>query len=90
MVVTDAPGSFRDMSLIAKMQMAAEQGDNAGLARAWAAAESLVMRYLRTDDGTPVQPLLDELSINQFNELLGALIQSPVPTMSAEASVGTD
>ncbi len=82
----DQPGSFRDMSLIARMQTAVEQGDNAGLARAWVAAEDLVLRYVRTDDGSLVRPLLDELSINQFSELLGALLQSPVPTESDDSS----
>lgn len=86
----DAPGSFRDMSLIARVQTAAEEGDQAGLARAWVAAEALVMKYLRTDDGSPVRPLLDELSITQFNELLSALLQSPVPTESADSLETSD
>jgi len=38
---------------------------------------------LSTDDDTPVEEALDDLSANQFDELLGALVSSTVPTMSA-------
>jgi len=78
----DAPGSFRQFQRLAKAMAQAEE-ENAALA--FLSVSDIVLENCKTDDGTPVEDVLDELSLNQFMELLQGLSESSVPTESADS-----
>jgi hypothetical protein len=52
-------------------------------ARGMLVAGELLRARLHTDDGSPVEEALDELSADGFDELLKELMASPVPKASA-------
>jgi len=85
-----APGSWRKRSqlLRAAQKMASEDG--AEQVEGYLLLEDAAMDRLKTDDGTPVADVLDQLSADDFDELVEALLESPVPTESGEASASTD
>ena len=73
-----APGSYaqrkRLIRAIAKLQDAQEKQRVADLADGLDTLEALVTAHLETDDGTPVGEALEQLSANEFDNLLGALV----------------
>ena len=85
-IKADEPGSWRKRRrLMEAMQKAqAELGADNTIA-AFLAVEDIVLDRLETDDGTPVDEVLDELSAEDFDEILQGLIASSVPQTSAEA-----
>lgn len=89
-----AKGSYRERKKLLRaakqMATAAESNDAIGQFEAYEALEDVVLGRLRTDNGTPVEDVLDDLSADDFDALVEALLESPVPTQSAEASPDTD
>ena len=85
-----APGSWRQRSklLRAAQKMASEDG--AEQVEGYLLLEDAAMDRLETDNGTPVQDVLDQLSADDFDKLVEALLESPVPTMSGNSSDTTD
>ena len=79
------PGSFRERSkLMRAVALMRGSADGAAVASAYLGIEDLVLNRLETDDGTPVEDALDQLSAEQFDELMkGMLGESAVPTESA-------
>ena len=80
-----APGSFRQRSrLMRAIALMRDNTDGAAVAAAYIAVEDLVLERLSTDDGTPVEDVLDGLSADDFDALLQAVAgESSVPTESA-------
>ncbi|NIV36806.1 MAG: hypothetical protein GWN58_47435 [Anaerolineae bacterium] len=80
-----APGSFRQRSrLMRAIAMMRDNKDGAAVAAAYIAVEDLVLERLETDDGTPVEDVLDRLSADDFDELLQTMAgENAVPTESA-------
>ena len=61
-----------------------DKADGAAIAAAYINVEDLVLERIETDDGTPVEEVLDQLSADEFDQLLGAVAgESAVPTESA-------
>jgi hypothetical protein len=85
-----APGSWRQRSklLRAATKMASEQGEEQ--VQGYIDLEDAALDRLATDDGTPVSDALDQLSADQFDELVEALLETPVPTQSGNSSGTTD
>ena len=85
-----AKGSWRQRSklLRAATKMASEDG--AEQVQGYLELEDAAFDRLETDNGTPVSEALDQLSADQFDELVEALLETPVPTKSAEPSDTTD
>ena len=79
------PGSFRQRSrLMRAVALMRDRADGAVVAAAYMGIEDLVMERIETDDGTPVEDALDQLSADQFDELMkGMLGENAVPTESA-------
>jgi len=90
------PGSYRKRRIVfAAMHAVAAAADSAGrdekktAAAGLAAIEAflelddILVEQLETDDGSDLQAALDELSADQFDDLLGGVLGSPVPTESA-------
>lgn len=59
------------------------KGSMAARAQALLDVQELVERRCTTDDGSPVEEALDELSGDQFNELMQGMLGEPVPPPSA-------
>lgn len=83
-----APGSYRQRSallrLIARLQTADKEQDGAAALTLMAEVEEMVLKHLETDDGSPLEPLLDDLSADQFDLLLGGILGAPnVPNASS-------
>ena len=80
-----APGSFRQRSrLMRAIAMMRDTKDGAATAAAYIAVEDLTLERIRTDDGTPVEEILDRLSADEFDTLLQSIAgESAVPTKSA-------
>ena len=59
--------------------------DPAAVAAAYVIVEDLALERCETDDGTPVEDVLDQLSADQFDTLLQSIAgETTVPTESAE------
>ncbi len=83
-----APGSYRQrqqfMRVLASIQDAGEGKDGASIVKAMLALDDLVVAHLATDDGTPVEEVLGELSANEFDQLLAGILGQPtVPNPSS-------
>ena len=80
-----APGSFRQRSRLMRAVALAKQGDDgSSIAQAYIAIEDLVLDRLETDDGSPVEDALDQLSAFEFDALLQTIAgENAVPTESA-------
>lgn len=48
--------------------------------------DDIVLDRVRTGDGSPLEDALDEISADDFDALLGALLTAVVPTKSASSS----
>ncbi len=87
-----APGSWRKRNefyrLARRFKAAQTDGDNTEVAVAMADFNDYLISRLKTDDGTPIDELLDRLSANEFDELMGALATEAdaVPPTSASSS----
>lgn len=79
------PGSFRQRSrLFRAVAMLREAKEPADLAAAYVALEELALSRCETDDGSPVEDALDQLSADQFDHLMQSIAgESTVPTQSA-------
>lgn len=82
-----APGSFRKRSkLMRAIAMLRGTPNIETSAAAYVSVEDLVVERLETDDGTPVEDALDQLSADQFDELLQSIAgENAVPTESGES-----
>ena len=78
-----AKGSYRLRKRLLEAMAGIGSEDVSERARAVLAAEQLVIARLHTDDGSPVEDALDELSAEGFDDLLKELMGSPVPPASA-------
>jgi hypothetical protein len=90
----DAPGGWRARSKLFRavreltlLQRLSHQGqvDVDRLIAAVLSVEELIVPRLSTNDGTPVEEVLDRLSAREFDQLLGGLLASSqsVPPTSA-------
>lgn len=84
-----APGSFRQrqkmMKASAIMQRAQAKNDMVGMYSALLEIHDIFIANCSTDDGTPLEDALDQMSANQFDEMLKAFTsQNSVPTKSGE------
>ena len=69
------------MRAIAMMK---DTDDGAAVASAYVMVEDLVLERLETDDGSPVEDALDQLSADEFDMVLQSIAgESSVPTKSA-------
>lgn len=83
----DAPGSYRQRSAIMRALAAAQEGGSAMIA-AYVQVEDLVISRLHTDDGTPVENALEQVSANEFDDLLKGLLaggEEAVPPPTADS-----
>jgi len=84
-----AKGSYRQRSellqLVARMQEAQRGQDGIGALALMTEMEAFVLKHLTTDDGSPVEPLLDELSADDFDALLGGILGEPTVPNSNSA-----
>ncbi len=73
-----AKGSYRERQRVWKLysaiQTAQKEVDIGALDAAFAGLEELVARHAVTDDGTSISEALDELSAEEFDALMGALL----------------
>lgn len=71
------PGSYRDrkrfLRLLKRLRQLSTTNDADTAVQVLDEADELICRHLRTDDGSPVEDALDQLSANQFDQLLSAL-----------------
>ena len=82
----DEPGSFRQRQrLMRAVALMRDSASGSAMAEAYLGVEDLVLERIDTDDGTPVEDALDQLSARGFDELMQAMMgESAVPTQSAE------
>ena len=80
-----APGSFRQRSkLMQAIAMMKDNKDGSTVASAYMLIENLILSRIETEDGSPVEDALDQLSANEFDGLLQSIAgESAVPTESA-------
>ena len=87
---TAARGSYKQRKRLLraakKLAAGTEAGDGLMKFEAYEEIEALAIDRLQTDDGTSVEEALDDLSADDFDALLEALLSSPVPTRSADSS----
>ena len=73
-----APGSYaqrkRLVRTIARLQDAQENKRAREMVGAFDDLEALIIAHLETDDGTPVTDALEQLSANDFDQMVGALV----------------
>jgi hypothetical protein len=73
-----AKGSYRERQRVWKLYSAIQDAqktiDIGALAAAFDDLETLVARHAVTDDGTPISDALDDLSAEEFDALMGALL----------------
>ena len=84
-----APGSWRQRSqMFAAIRLVTdvqESGSVSDTLVAYSALEALLIPRLRTDDGTPVEAVLDQLSANEFDAMLES-VASIEPTVPPETA----
>ena len=75
-----AAGSYaqrkRLIRALARLQDAQEKQRAMEMVGAFEDLEWLVTAHLETDDGTPVPDALEELSANDFDQMVGALVNA--------------
>lgn len=86
-----APGSYRQRQrfiyALASIQDAGEGEEGASIVKAMLALDDLVVGQLATDDGTPVEDALAQLSANEFDQLMAGLFGQPtVPNSNSAPS----
>ena len=59
-------------------------GDGTGAVAALESIYDLVVSRLSTEDGSPVDDALDDISVNDFQTLITAISGEPVPTESSK------
>ncbi len=76
-IVLSEPGSYRErrqfLRLLKRLRATSEAKDGDAVIAVLEEAEALVLSRLRTDDGSPVEDALDQISANQFDQLLSAI-----------------
>lgn len=77
------PGSYRARQKVLTALAAQEKGSFSAQAAAMLDVHTLVEGRCTTDDGTPVADALDQLSAEEFDALIKAMIGEPVPNASA-------
>jgi len=65
------------LTAINAAQEAGRRGDVSAAIQAQLALENMLIMRLSTDDGTPVEDALAELSADQFDDLFAALVGGP-------------
>ena len=82
-----APGSYRERKRYLRLlkRLRSDEPDAKGVLEALEEVDELITSRLRTDDGTPVEDALDQLSAQQFDALLAAVA---FETGVGEASTG--
>lgn len=83
----DAPGSYRarDRLLCVYGNLREAKGPEESVA-AYRAARDFVLERAETDDGTPVEDALDQVSANQFDALLVDLLRGGEETIPQASS----
>lgn len=85
-----AKGSYgerkRLLRAIRDLNVAKDTNDIGALVDAYDTFEALVTQHLETDDGTPVGEALEQASAEEFDQLLGALLQRETVPNSNSAS----
>lgn len=73
-----APGSYlerqRLLGAVLRIKKAVEKGDLLDAIEAQTEAEAALVSHLVTDDGSPIEDVLSQLSANQFDELFQGLV----------------
>lgn len=84
-------GSYRARShlfeAVAALDQAQASKAGGSIITAMRALEKVIVPRLRTDDGTPVEDALDQLSANQFDALLAGVLgpSETVPPVTASS-----
>jgi len=81
-----ARGSYRQRSKLLRAAQKMASGDGATQVQGYLELEDAALDRLKTDDGTPVEDVLDSMSADDFDALMEALLESPVPTTSGNSS----
>ena len=72
-----ASGSYRErkqfLRLLIRLQDSQNDRDPVGTLKLMEEIDALLVGRLRTDDGSPVEDALDDLSANQFDQLLSSI-----------------
>lgn len=84
-----APGSYAERKKLlraaAQIQQAQKSNSIADMVDALDALEALIKPHLQTDDGSPVAEALEQLSANEFDNLIGALVGGEtIPNVKSE------
>lgn len=70
-------GSYRErkafLRLLKRFRDAQKQQDPDAALDIFDEADALIVKRLKTSDGSPVETLLDDISANQFDQLLSAI-----------------
>jgi len=76
-----APGSYRErkefLGVLRKFREAQKEENQLGVIDAYDALEAYIQPRLYSNDGTPIVELLDQLSANEFDELIRTIYQEP-------------
>lgn len=86
-----AGGSYRErqrfMRLIRSLRKSQEDKDIDAILDVFDQVDDIVVKHLKTDDGSPIEDALDKLSAKQFDELLAAItFEDSVPPANASSS----
>ena len=83
----DAPGSYRlrDVWLSAYLEMSGAKR-TAEFAAGYAKVRDLVLQRATTDDGTPVEDALAQVTANQFDTLIGQVLSGGEETIPPASS----
>jgi hypothetical protein len=83
----DAPGSYRARDRLFSVYggLRNAKGPEESVA-AYRAARDFILERAETDDGTPVEEALDQVSANQFDELLVVLLRGGEETIPPVSS----
>jgi hypothetical protein len=89
----DEAGSYRErkrfIRLLKRLRDLSTTKDETAALEVFDEADALLVARLKTDDGSPVEALLDELSANQFDQLLSAVaFEGGVGEVNALPSTG--
>ena len=83
------PGSYRERQAFFKVLrafQAAKRGDDEFTSLdAFDAMEQFLLKRIATDDETPVEDVLNQLSANEFDTLIGSIYEAPVGEATASS-----
>ena len=86
----NAPGSYRErkqfLKLLRNIRQLEGTNDPEAILDAFEEADGLIRGRLKTEDGTPVEDVLEQLSARDFDQLLASLaFENVVPPESASS-----